>query len=37
VHFVKLGRDKLFIHKKFLRLLMDEGNTFEPYVAPAKP
>jgi len=36
LHDMKIGRDKLFIHVKFLRLLMDEGNTFEPYVEAAK-
>lgn len=27
----KVGREKLFLHPKFLRLLTTEGNTFEPY------
>ncbi len=28
---MKVGRDKLFIHPKFLQLLIEEPNTFEPY------
>lgn len=27
----KIGRDKLFVHRKFLRLLTGDGNRFEPY------
>ena len=27
----KIGRDKLFVHPKFLRLLMNEANEFPPY------
>ena len=27
----KIGRDKLFIHPKLLRLLTEEPNTYEPY------
>lgn len=33
----KEGRDKLFLHPKYLKLLTSDGNTFEPYVAPEKP
>lgn len=34
---VKIGREKLFIHMKFLKLLMEEENEFPPYTAGAKP
>lgn len=27
----KVGREKLFMHPKFIRLLLQEGNEFEPY------
>ncbi len=30
----KVGRDKVFIHRKYMRLLGSDGHTFEPYPAP---
>jgi len=33
-----VGREKLFIHPKLMRLLTRERNTFEPYSrSPRKP
>lgn len=29
-----VGKEKLFLHPKFLQLLTREGNTFAPYSAP---
>lgn len=31
----KSGRDKLFIHRKYMKLLGSDGHTFEPYAAPS--
>ena len=31
---IKVGRVKLFIHLKYLSLLMDEGNDYSPYGGP---
>ncbi|MEW6647065.1 MAG: protein adenylyltransferase Fic [Pseudomonadota bacterium] len=33
LHEIKAGREKLFVHPKFLRLLTEEGNEFESYPA----
>jgi Fic family protein len=32
----KVGRDKVFIHRKYMRLLGSDEHTFERYPAPAK-
>ncbi len=33
----KVGRDKVFIHRKYMELLGSDGHTFEPYPAKAQP
>ncbi len=33
----KSGRDKLFIHRKYMSLLASDGHTFEPYAGAAAP
>ena len=34
----KVGRDKVFIHRKYMKLLGADDHTFEPYPAlPSKP
>jgi hypothetical protein len=30
----KVGRDKLFLHRKYLDVLFAEGHTFKPYPRP---
>jgi Fic family protein len=33
----KVGRDKLFIHRKYMRLLGSDEHTFAPYAVPEQP
>lgn len=33
----KVGRDKVFIHRKYMELLGSDGHTFEPYPLPENP
>ncbi len=33
----KVGRDKLFVHRKYLALLSSDEHTFEPYGVPSLP
>ena len=32
----KIGRDKIFLHRKYLDLLSSDGHTFEPYPRQAR-
>ncbi len=34
---VKAGREKLYLHPKFLKLLTEDKNSFEPYSTKSKP
>ena len=31
----KVGRDKVFLHRKYLDVLFGDGHAFEPYPRPA--
>jgi hypothetical protein len=32
----KVGRDKVFLHRKYLDVLFSDGHAFEPYPRPAR-
>ncbi|MGH9796089.1 MAG: Fic family protein [Candidatus Acidiferrales bacterium] len=32
----KVGRDKVFLHRKYVDVLFDEGHTFQPYPRPQR-